>query len=570
MKRLEIFPWNDRFNTGILDIDEQHRRLVDLVNTLVSHMAFEESSIAISTILDELKRYAEFHFRSEEAIWEEVFENDSWAADHEQSHQRFVDDVFQMEAEAQSTLSSSQDMMKTISRFLTHWLAFHILEQDNRMAKAVHAVRSGSSLQHAKATASEQMAGPTRVMIDTVMFMYDCLAERTLQLTGEVNRRLAAERRLIAANSELRARADIIEDRNAQLNAMFNLSPDGFVAFSRDGRVKFVNPAFQTMTGIAPEEILGKGEDLLVFSLTERCDSPQPGTGIESILPGPNEEPMLRTIILNNPHRVVLQVVGIASDSNSISRIVYFRDVTHESAIDEMKSEFLTTAAHELRNPMASIYGFSEVLMTQDIEPVVRQEITEIIHNQSEVMVSILNELLDLARIEARQGKDFHVQRVCVQDLLDAVICGHHIPSNRSSPTLTYPDERVHIHADREKLAQAVTNVLINAYKYSPRGGEVEVSVELQPFLHDDSGLPQPMVAISVSDHGIGMSPDQVAHVGERFYRANRSSAISGTGLGMSIVKEILALHGGRIAIYSSLDAGTTVTLLIPVIPAER
>lgn len=564
MNKVEIFPWNDRFVTGIPDVDKQHRHLVDLLNTLVSHMAFGDTGPTISAILDELKRYAEFHFRSEEAVWKEVFAGDEWEARHEESHQQFVVEI--LELETQNISCSSDRMLKTLIRFLTHWLALHIIEQDMRMAKTLGAVRSGHSLTEAKKLVSEEMAGPARAMIDTVMYMYDCLADRTLQLSAEIDRRSKAEQRLIEANAELHAKSCIIEDRNVQLNAMFNLSPDGFVAFSREGRIKFVNPAFQAQTGIAPEEILGDGEDSLNLLLQKRCDLSKPYTGIKATIADMVEAPLTVDFFLSHPRRAVLRMIGISSDSASISKILYFRDVTQESTIDHMKSEFLTTAAHELRNPMASIYGFSEVLMSQDIEPIARKEIAGIIHDQSEIMVTILNELLDLARIESGKGKDFDLQRLPVQHLLDFALNSFIPPSGRDNPTLTYPKEVAYILADRDKFTQALTNVLSNAYKYSPGGGGVEISVELQSTRPGKSKLCKPMLSISVSDQGIGMSPDELERVGERFYRADRTGSIPGTGLGISIVKEIVELHGGEIKIHSELDVGTTVDLQFPLL----
>lgn len=565
MNKVEIFPWNDRFCTRIPEIDEQHRQLVDLLNTLVGHIALGGGSLTTNAVFDELKRYADFHFRAEEAIWRDVFVGDSWEAEHEQSHQRFTEEISGMVT--QSFRSSPLDMMREISRSLTRWLALHILEHDARMAKVVLAVRSGCSLQQAKTATAEEMAGPTREVIDTVLFMYDRLADRTLQLSTEINKRLVAEQHLVDANTELQAKAEIIEDRNAQLNAMFNLSPDGFVAFSREGRIKFVNPAFQAMTGISPEEIMGGGDDDLDRSLQRHGEVSQPFPGLKRQPSDPAKEPWLRTITLHSPRKVVLQVIGIASDSVGISQILYFRDVTQESTIDQMKSEFLSTAAHELRNPMASIYGFSEVLMTQDLDSATRNEITGIILSQSEMMVSILNELLDLARIEARQGKDFNLQKLSLQGLIEAVINGYHVPPGRSRPTLVWPNGSLHVRVDREKFMQAVTNVLANAYKYSPGGGTVEITVPPVPTPVDEPESSPPMVAIRIADQGIGMSPEQVERVGERFYRADRTGAIPGTGLGMSIVKEIVELHRGQISVTSRLGVGTTVELLIPLAP---
>jgi signal transduction histidine kinase len=116
------------------------------------------------------------------------------------------------------------------------------------------------------------------------------------------------------------------------------------------------------------------------------------------------------------------------------------------------------------------------------------------------------------------------------------------------------------VRADRSKLTQALLNVLANAYKYSPKGGAVELEVLDAPATED-----QPVrIGLRVVDHGIGMSPEQVARVCERFYRADASGSIPGTGLGMSIVKEIVGLHGGEVEIASQMGTGTTVTLWIP------
>jgi signal transduction histidine kinase len=116
------------------------------------------------------------------------------------------------------------------------------------------------------------------------------------------------------------------------------------------------------------------------------------------------------------------------------------------------------------------------------------------------------------------------------------------------------------VRADRKKLIQAVSNVISNAYKYSPGGSAVGLDLVKSP----DVGDVPPRIGIRITDHGIGMTPEQLAHVCERFYRADTSGKIPGTGLGMSIVKEIVELHGGQLELTSKVGAGTTVTLWLP------
>jgi signal transduction histidine kinase len=258
----------------------------------------------------------------------------------------------------------------------------------------------------------------------------------------------------------------------------------------------------------------------------------------------------------------VLQVGLRLSNAETVSQILYFRDITHETEVDRLKSEFLSHAAHELRTPMASIYGFTELLMTQEFDEADRADFLATIYRQSSLMISIINELLDLARIEARRGKDFTIATVDVRDLLREIIAGFKTPDGRPSPTEPSPDGPLQVRADRKKLTQAISNVISNAYKYSPGGGAVDIELVKSPA---DGDVPQPIgIGIRIADHGIGMTPEQLAHVCERFYRADTSGKIPGTGLGMSIVKEIVELHGGELELASKVGAGTTVTIWLP------
>ncbi|MFZ4537716.1 CHASE domain-containing protein [Propionivibrio sp.] len=368
------------------------------------------------------------------------------------------------------------------------------------------------------------------------------------------------QRKVREQTSELQTKSDALEDRNAQLSALFRLCPDGFVAFDPDGRVKFANPSFAAMTGIGPEEVVGKNNAGLDAVLRKQCESPEAFAGISACFGDANEKVSRKRLTLKTLRQSVLQIVGIRSESSSVSRILYFRDVTLETEVDLMKSEFLSTAAHELRTPMASIYGFAEVLLTQELDEDSRREFLSIIFKQSELMASILNELLDLARIEARRGKDFIFEATQVQALVNEVVNGYSLPPGRAAPILVLPAAPLYINADHKKTRQAFLNVLSNAYKYSSGGDAVRIEV----IAAERGEEAAPRVGIRITDNGIGMTPEQLSHVFERFYRADSSGKIPGTGLGMSIVHEIVDLHGGDIEISSMPGVGTSVTLWLP------
>jgi signal transduction histidine kinase/CHASE1-domain containing sensor protein len=374
-----------------------------------------------------------------------------------------------------------------------------------------------------------------------------------------------------------------LQDHSEQLSAIFDLSPDGFITFDAAHRIKYVSPAVGIMTGLKGDDIIGLDEDGFSKDLANLCAPAArfPGVarlreqqdavaaGIATVGPTTGRPPDIygarpagadgrrQTIELTGCGNRVIEVNLRISRTENTSQILYFRDITLETEVDRLKSEFLSHAAHELRTPMASIFGFTELLITQEFEEAERRELLDTIFTQSELMISIINELLDLARIEARRGKDFTIEHVEVGELLHGIVAGFKPPQGRLSPQEPLIEDPLWVTADRKKLIQAVSNVISNAYKYSPGGGTV--GIELVSPTSD-----VPLFGIRIADHGIGMTQEQLAHVCERFYRADASGKIPGTGLGMCIVKEIVELHGGRLELASKVGAGTTVTLWLP------
>ena len=366
-----------------------------------------------------------------------------------------------------------------------------------------------------------------------------------------INTGMNANRIALKLTQEIQQYAD-------QLKIIFALSPDGMVTFDDQHRVQYVNPAFTQLTGLAPDAVLAQSDSEFSRQMARLC---LPGAGLPALSTIDGTGPITRHVIeLDNASHGVLEVALRESLAPGVSHILFLRDITLETEVDRMKSEFLSTAAHELRTPMASIYGFSEVLLTQELDPASSKEFLSIIFKQSELMASILNELLDLARIEARRGKDFVFENIPVFALVDKVVHEFKLPAGRAAPILINPDAPLSILADLKKAQQALLNVLSNAYKYSLT--DTTVRIELLDSPPDASTAP--VVGISITDQGIGMTPAQQARVFERFYRVDKSGKIPGTGLGMSIVHEIVELHHGRIELSSTLGVGTTITLWLP------
>jgi signal transduction histidine kinase len=258
--------------------------------------------------------------------------------------------------------------------------------------------------------------------------------------------------------------------------------------------------------------------------------------------------------------------------------VLYAVDVTQQHQLDTIKSEFLSMAAHELRTPMASIYGFTELMMGREMSPEKRQDVLGRIYRQSQQMINILNELLDLARIESRQGQDFAFEHLSLQACVGKALADFKVPEGREAPEQVPLSEDWLVRVDAGKLQQALGNVLSNAYKYSPQGGAVQVGwvsralsapagdsasrIELLVDAPDDAPRE---VGVVITDHGMGLKPDELARLGERFFRADKSGNIPGTGLGVSIVRELMELMGGHFEVQSRYGEGTSVTLWLPL-----
>ncbi|RZS58161.1 ATP-binding protein [Sphaerotilus mobilis] len=350
-----------------------------------------------------------------------------------------------------------------------------------------------------------------------------------------------------------------------QFEAVFALSPDGLVLFDEHGRVRRVNAAFCAFTGLPADALQGLEEVVFLYRLNARCAPPSMVHSLEDLreisTAGPADRAGRDVLQLLRPQERTLRLRLYRGFDAAWSQVLQLRDITAEAQVDRLKSEFLAMAAHELRTPMASIYGFVELMLTRELSPAKQRDMLERIHRQSGVMVRILNELLDLARIESGGGLDFAFEPLEIGRWLEHLKHQHAAPPGREAFRLERPQhEPMRVRADAAKLEQALGNLLSNAYKYSPPGSPVRVTVWND---RDTSG--GPWVAIAVSDAGIGLSDEEKARVGERFFRADKSGQTPGTGLGISIVQQIVELHGGRLSIHSVLGQGSTFTLRLPL-----
>jgi PAS domain S-box-containing protein len=226
---------------------------------------------------------------------------------------------------------------------------------------------------------------------------------------------------------------------------------------------------------------------------------------------------------------------------------------------DQVKSDFVSSVSHELRTPLASILGYLEILTSEEVGELtdLQSEFLDIIETNSHRLLTLIDDLLTLAGLE--NGK--LAMRLEAFDLSELVYGG--IQAERPALAergleidLRLPADPVQINADTHRLGQVVDNLLANAIKFTPAGGWISVR------LTEAEGLAE----LVVEDSGIGISPDDVGNLFERFFRAGSATeqAIPGTGLGLAISKGIVEAHGGAIAVTSELGHGSTFTVLLP------
>jgi signal transduction histidine kinase len=222
---------------------------------------------------------------------------------------------------------------------------------------------------------------------------------------------------------------------------------------------------------------------------------------------------------------------------------------------ERTKSELVSNVSHELRTPLASVLGFSSLMLDRDLSPEEMRRYLEVIRAEARRLAELLNDLLDLQRIE--QGSlELRLEAVDLNDLLAAQTTLYSAQSDSHALRLDPADEPLVVYGDRDRLAQVIGNLLSNAIKYSPDGGDVTVTASL---IGDEAW-------IWVRDEGLGIPLDHQEQIFTKFFRGDvpRERGIGGTGLGLVLARQIVEAHGGRIGFESAAGEGSTFWLQLP------
>jgi signal transduction histidine kinase len=362
----------------------------------------------------------------------------------------------------------------------------------------------------------------------------------------------------------------------SQSTAILQSLSDGVIVCDQNGAVLTVN--------LAAEKILDRPIDELVTwnlgDLLRRLLGRRVGElPLDDLLAHPWDERAqprtLSTTFQLGPRTISVTLDPVISTKEELlGAVAVFRDRTREVESDRLKTEFIGTVSHELRTPMTSIKGFTQLLAMGNLGPVneTQREFLNIIQSNAERMIAIINDLLDITKIETGsvelEIRPIHVAETLSKVLLDLQTKVH---ERQQTLTLSLPAGLPLVRADAHRFNQILFNLVSNAVKYTQRGGLItiearEVTAEAVPEDEREGLRPGRYIQIDVRDTGVGIAPDDIPRIWERFYRTENPLKVEagGTGLGLSLVKPLVRLLGGRIWVESKINVGSTFSFVLP------
>ncbi|WP_429884689.1 ATP-binding protein [Geoalkalibacter halelectricus] len=409
--------------------------------------------------------------------------------------------------------------------------ARQLQQAQDRLMREFEATRQANDLLEEEMAERQRMEAALREARDD-------LEERVLRRTGELQQALHEAR-------QARERID----------AILRSVGDGLLVVAESGEVLLVNEAARALLNLEEVVVAGRPvEDLLhAQGLPPR---------LRQALSAESREQVFDVEMLDaqGARRIIEARASTIHGQDEQERdglLILCRDVTQARMIDRMKSEFISTVAHEFRTPLATVLGFSELLLSRDdFTPEQRREFLTYIFEKADALAAIVDDLLDLSRIESGREIELCKEPSAPDQLFLPVIRDFRLQHPDAEFEVALAPSAADLLVDRRKSAQVMENLLSNAVKYSPGKRRVKISGYAEGAYYQ----------VLVRDWGMGMTPEQQARVFEKFYRADSSNvAVSGTGLGMSIVKHIVEAHGGRVWLESAPGEGTSVYFTLPL-----
>lgn len=354
---------------------------------------------------------------------------------------------------------------------------------------------------------------------------------------------------------------------NAKMQAILESIADGVLVADRHGETIVANMATSTILGIKREALLGRNVRTLsglygqsgnawIETIETWASNPKHIAG-EKFL----EEDMS---IIDEGRIISVHLAPVFAGGQFFGTVSIFRDRTKEVEVDRMKSDFVSTVSHELRTPLTSIKGYTDLILmgaTGELNEA-QNRYLQVIKTNADRLQELVNDLLDISRLETGRA-NLDLKLVEIPPLIDEVVNGHlqgriNHEQKEIEREIIIANGLPVVNADMTRLTQILTNLVDNAFNYTPEGGKITVTARhAEKYLH-----------ISVSDTGYGIDPAQQDKIFDRFYRSDdaRVQKVSGTGLGLPIVQSLVEMHGGKLSLESVLGEGSTFTFTLPCI----
>lgn len=347
---------------------------------------------------------------------------------------------------------------------------------------------------------------------------------------------------------QLKHHVEVINQEKEQLSSILTSMTDAVITFNKDRTVLLSNPPAELLL---QDWFINKGSD------SERPLPPAIYHMLDHVLE--MEEHLQEELEIDNVYYII-SISPLYSGDKVRGAVAVIRDQTEEHRLEKLRSDFIANVSHELRTPISMLQGYAEAIVDDVVQDEEEQkEIIRIIYDESQRMGRLVNDLLDLARMES--GNITLYEDICGINNTFERITQKFIQRGREKDIEvsfeTAFDDTATLLVDEDRIEQVLTNLIDNAIRHTPNGGHVKVLVDQQVNF----------ARIRVQDDGAGIPKEALPYVFERFYKADkaRTRGKAGTGLGLAIARNIVEAHKGRILVESTVDVGTTFMFYLPL-----
>lgn len=352
---------------------------------------------------------------------------------------------------------------------------------------------------------------------------------------------------------------DLAEAGDSQKwSAIFHSLSDGIAVCDHDEIVVMANNAFSALVGLEnSNQACGQNIIVLLESITEGRAANELANSLSSSAPFVTEVRRGKELVAGVWRLSRTPIIG--ENNKESVKLWTIRDITQQKLAEDMRNQFVFTATHELRTPLANIKAYAETLAdADDIDVKEQQKFFNIINNEATRLARFVDELLNVSQMESG-AVTITRSEVDTERLLNEVIenLQPQILQKQHTFEQQFPAKLPKLRVDKDKIVAALVNLLGNAVKYTPVNGSVRFLVEA-----DDNHI-----SFHVEDTGIGISADELSRIGEKFFRSSDSRVLDvvGSGLGLAFAQEVARLHSGKLAIKSELNKGSRFTLILPL-----